>query len=275
MRLSRWTYLLAASLWLTGCSQFSGSGSQNGSYQSSTRSTAPTYQENRPAPRPAITHTAATPALQLFQYSPNYLPNLTYGLSDWGRATLDGDIQRLLESNGSEAYWVNPNGNGNYVTLTAGPAVTERRNVPVQRLYILNQTPSEFTLVNGTWRSWGGALLRGAPTSDPERVIGRLGPASKVQVLGQVRSLDGTPFYLVGHEGIGIGYVHTSDLTDARGWSDTLPGSQPTFQNASIDLQFPPTITDRVYASVPCRSLQVGDVNMRACKAANGRWYTD
>lgn len=275
MRLSHWTFLLAASIWLTGCSQYSGNERQGGNYYPDGQSPAPGYRENRPAPQPTITHQAATPDLQLFQYSPNYLPNLTYGLSDWGRATLDGDIQRLLASKTNEAYWINPNGNGEYVTLTAGPVHLERRNVPVSRLYILNQTPQELSLVSGKWRSWGGALLRGAPTSDLERVIGRLGPASKVQVLGKVRSLDGSPYYLVGHEGIGIGYVQTSDLTSAEGWSGALPGSQPTFQNAMINLQFPPTITDRVFATVPCRNLQVGDVHMQTCQSANGRWYSD
>jgi len=215
---------------------------------------------------------AGTSPLRFFEYGENQLQDLTWNLSDWDRALLDGEIQRTL--NRTDTYpvsWTAPNSGTVHAELQAGSIHTERRQMQVRRLHILNQTPGEITPVSGDWRSWGGALLRAAPTADPSKIIGRLAPTTKTQILGKVLGIDSQSWLLVGYRGFGVGYVKQSDLRPLDSRTRVSEGARPSFRKP-VNLDFAPTLRDPVYASVSCRSLTVNGHSMNACKGLDGRW---
>lgn len=226
----------------------------------------------RPFAEPSLIRLAATPPLRFFEYSENKLIALTWDLSDWDRAILDGDIQRTLNNPSSEPFqWKAQGSSRNTALLRAGSSYTKTQATNVRRLHILNQTPRQIKPVTGQWRSWKGALLRTAPTHDSSKVIGRLAPATKTKIIGEVNGLDNSRWALIAFEGIGIGYVHISELVTVDGKFSAIPGASPRFYQP-INLDFTPTIVDPVNAAVLCRNFTVSDIHIDACQGLDGRW---
>jgi hypothetical protein len=79
-------------------------------------------------------------------------------------------------------------------------AATYKRNG--YRLYS-NVQPASYSKIGQTFAAESGVNLRAAPTTNSARV-GRLQAGERFQALAAVR---GTEWVLVGHNGIGVGYV--------------------------------------------------------------------
>ena len=226
----------------------------------------------RPYDQPILTRLAATPPLRFYEYTENKLISLTWNLSDWDRAILDGDIQRTLNATSDEEFlWKSQQTPKKTAILKAGNHYMLNRQEKVRRLHILSKTPKSISPVFGQWRSWKGALLRSAPTYNPDKVIGRLAPATKTRIIGEVLSLKSDRWMLIAHEGIGIGYVPADELEPATKKLSALPGAAPNFYKP-VNLDFAPTIVDRVQAAVLCREFVIAGIKADACKGMDGRW---
>jgi hypothetical protein len=79
-------------------------------------------------------------------------------------------------------------------------ATTYKRNG--YRLYS-NVQPASYSKIGQTFAAESGVNLRAAPTTNSSRV-GRLQAGERFQALAAVR---GTDWILVGHNGVGVGYV--------------------------------------------------------------------
>lgn len=155
-----------------------------------------------------LTLIAGSPPLRFFETSENLLADLTWNLSDWDRAILDGDIQRTMNKpKETSVQWIASNPELGRAILSTGPTTKQLQKLQVRRLHILNKTPKKVIAVSGKWRSWRDALLRAAPTNSRSRIIGRLAPASKVQVLAKVQGISGKYYFLIAVKGTGVGYI--------------------------------------------------------------------
>ena len=72
-------------------------------------------------------------------------------------------------------------------------------------------SPARYSRINDTFVAESGVNLRAAPTTNSGRV-GRLQAGERFQALAQVR---GTDWILVGHNGVGVGYVRADFVRPA------------------------------------------------------------
>ncbi|MCF6292921.1 MAG: SH3 domain-containing protein [Robiginitomaculum sp.] len=227
---------------------------------------APIFTERK------LTRIAGSPPLRFFETSENLLADLTWNLSDWDRAILDGDIQRVMNKpKATSLQWVASNPELGRAVLNTGPTTKQLQELKIRRLHILNKTPKKVIAVSGQWRSWRGSLLRAAPTKARSKIIGRLAPASKVQVLAKVQGITGEYYFLIAVKGTGVGYVSEIDLSRLKGITKSFPGARPSF-NRAVNLDFAPTLRDPVEAIVSCRILNVEMTDIQACRGLDGRW---
>ncbi|MBL1431276.1 MAG: SH3 domain-containing protein [Robiginitomaculum sp.] len=239
------------------------------------RKIAPIKPQEVPAPaftERKLTLIAGSPPLRFFENSENLLIDLTWNLSDWDRAILDGDIQRIMNKPKiSSRQWTALDPQNGQAVLSTSSTNQQLQNMKIRRLHILNKTSKKVVAVSGKWRSWGGAMVRAAPTKARSKIIGRLAPASKVQVLARIHGLSGEHYLLIAVKGTGVGYVLEADLRPITGITKSFPGASPSF-NRAVNLDFAPTLRDHVEAIVTCRTLHVQMIDIEACRGFDGRW---
>jgi len=183
------------------------------------------------------------------------------------------------------ASWANAETSAS-ATVTASAPQTVRAEADIVRSRSI-APPPPIRVINQPYKAVKGANIRQAPSTDAA-IEGGLGDGQVIDVIGAVIGRD---WYLVGRNGISIGYVHAALLAPipkadhaAITESGVVTADPGLMRSIDLDAALPASdaevVQERVTIETECRTAEVraergtdsATDSLRACRSPTGVW---
>jgi hypothetical protein len=160
---------------------------------------------------------------------------------------------------------------GTLVTARFGPVRDEMRSMTIARTADVTPLPSGMRFETGWLEALTATRLQAVPAPTQGAELARLEPGLLIEKLAMFESAAGGSWYLVGLEGIGLGFVPMT----AMALADAPEANDPRIVGLTIGR----VARDQVRAGTLCRdmSLNVARTSraLSGCRAADGEWVLE
>ncbi len=180
------------------------------------------------------------------------------------------DMHRSFETTRDYERTAVTTAKGDRAVLDFGVSRSQMQTMSVERAANTAQLPIGMQTSSGWYQANGNVPLMLEPSRSAMATT-RLAPGVKVHRLGVIEQANGDRWYVIGQDGVIVGYAHASDLSPAS-------ASAMTSGSSVLKLPVASTVQQTVMVETPCRDLTVstnsGAMATTGCLSASGQWIT-